>query len=139
VPVDIVPVDIWTIGLQPNGCASPVLLRKTGKCSPLPTYPPAPTTHRKNFKYTREEGKGVAVCASSDHHRSTSRLSPVHTPKTQLPREFDGDDFNGSPDLIHPDLPGRRGRTGLGSRLFCGSALCAEAEIGARTNLSQMD
>jgi Replication protein C C-terminal region len=33
----------------------------------------------------------------------------------------------------HPDLWRRRGRTGLGSRQFCGSALCVEAEIGART------
>jgi hypothetical protein len=61
------PVDIWTIGLQPTGCASPILLRKTGKCSPLPTYPPAPATDNQD-KINRSgkgEGQGAGISAAA--------------------------------------------------------------------------
>ena len=61
------PVDMWTIGLCPNACASPASMLKAGKCSASPTYPPAPATNHF-LKLDLKEGEGS---------NTTSRSAPI--------------------------------------------------------------
>ena len=110
---------MWTIGFQPNDCASPVLPRKTGKCSPSPTYPPATTTTKKGFiiliKGKGEWGRGLAFpakvppCGERAARAAVpdQKAGPVFfAPRTEQGR---GKKSSGPAGLARAFDPGRRG------------------------------
>jgi hypothetical protein len=51
------PVDMWTIGFQPNGCASPVLLRKDGEMLAF-AHIPTGNNNKEVFLIFDFQGKG---------------------------------------------------------------------------------
>jgi hypothetical protein len=66
----VLPVDMWTIGQSPNGCASPVLLRKDGE---MLAFDHIPTGNHHNNK----EGFKILIGREGERSRAECQARQV--------------------------------------------------------------